>query len=170
MPTGPIPPNIPDMLQALPDTTWSWRRVSGRRAYPLYPAHEVGVGTAGKLSCGTSHPDLNSGLRVFRKSLAEQFRYLPARRLLVYLDDHHVPAAERLSRALFPIDYHKRVGLSRYGRCMFTIFCLSSSDGHLFQPAALLSSLWGLVSSSSAWESWATISGGGSSRPTAECC
>jgi glycosyltransferase involved in cell wall biosynthesis len=107
--------SIPSLLQALPEYDMVVAARTGRRVHiPLIrrPMKWV-LGRLANYLAGQPIPDLNSGLRVFRKSLAEQFQHLlPAGfsftstiTMSLLLNDYSV--------LYVPIDYHKRVGLSK---------------------------------------------------------
>jgi glycosyltransferase involved in cell wall biosynthesis len=107
--------SIPDLLQALPEYDMVVAARTGKSVHiPLIrrPMKWV-LGRLANYLAGQPIPDLNSGLRVFRKSLAEQFQHLlPAGfsftstiTMSLLLNDYRV--------LYIPIDYHKRVGLSK---------------------------------------------------------
>src|SRR5271166_2227228 len=107
--------SIPSLLQALPEYDMEIAARTGKSVHiPLIrrPMKWV-LGRLANYLAGQPIPDLNSGLRVFRKSLAEQFQHLlPAGfsftstiTMSMLLNDYRV--------LYVPIDYHKRVGLSK---------------------------------------------------------
>jgi len=107
--------SIPSLLQALPEYDMVVAARTGKSVHiPLIrrPMKWV-LGRLANYLAGQPIPDLNSGLRVFRKSLAEQFQHLlPAGfsftstiTMSMLLNDYRV--------LYVPIDYHKRVGLSK---------------------------------------------------------
>lgn len=107
--------SIPDLLRALPEYDMVVAARTGKSVHiPLIrrPMKWV-LGRLANYLAGQPIPDLNSGLRVFRKSLAEQFQHLlPAGfsftstiTMSMLLNDYRV--------LYVPIDYHKRVGLSK---------------------------------------------------------
>jgi glycosyltransferase involved in cell wall biosynthesis len=107
--------SIPNLLQALPEYDMVVAARTGKSVHiPLIrrPMKWV-LGRLANYLAGQPIPDLNSGLRVFRKSLAEQFQHLlPAGfsftstiTMSLLLNDYRV--------LYVPIDYHKRVGLSK---------------------------------------------------------
>jgi glycosyltransferase involved in cell wall biosynthesis len=107
--------NIPEMLQALPDYDMVVAARIGKNVHiPLVrrPMKWV-LGRLANYLAGHPIPDLNSGLRVFRKSLAKKFEHLlpscfsftSTITMSLLLNDYRV--------LYLPIDYHKRVGLSK---------------------------------------------------------
>jgi glycosyltransferase involved in cell wall biosynthesis len=107
--------SIPSLLQPLPEYDMVVAARTGKSVHiPLIrrPMKWV-LGRLANYLAGQPIPDLNSGLRVFRKSLAEQFQHLlPAGfsftstiTMSLLLNDYRV--------LYIPIDYHKRVGLSK---------------------------------------------------------
>ena len=107
--------SIPSLLQALPEYDMVVAARTGKSVHiPLVrrPMKWV-LGRLANYLAGQPIPDLNSGLRVFRKSLAEQFQHLlpsgfsftSTITMSLLLNDYHV--------LYIPIDYHKRVGLSK---------------------------------------------------------
>jgi glycosyltransferase involved in cell wall biosynthesis len=107
--------SIPSLLQTLPDCDMVVAARTGKSVHiPLIrrPMKWI-LGRLANYLAGQPIPDLNSGLRVFRKSLAEQFQHLlPAGfsftstiTMSLLLNDYRV--------LYVPIDYHKRVGLSK---------------------------------------------------------
>jgi len=107
--------SIPSLLQALPDYDMVVAARTGKSVHiPLIrrPMKWV-LGRLANYLAGQPIPDLNSGLRVFRKSLAEQFQHLlppgfsftSTITMSMLLNDYRV--------LYIPIDYHKRVGLSK---------------------------------------------------------
>src|SRR5271157_3510326 len=108
--------SIPSLLQALPEYDMVVAARTGKSVHiPLIrrPMKWV-LGRLANYLAGQAIPDLNSGLRVFRKSLAERFEHLlpsgfsftsTITMSLLLNDDYRV--------LYLPIDYHKRVGLSK---------------------------------------------------------
>jgi glycosyltransferase involved in cell wall biosynthesis len=107
--------NIPHLLAALPDYDMVVAARIGKNVHiPLVrrPMKWV-LGRLANYLAGQPIPDLNSGLRVFRKSLSEKFEHLlpsgfsftSTITMSALLNDYRV--------LYLPIDYHKRVGLSK---------------------------------------------------------
>jgi glycosyltransferase involved in cell wall biosynthesis len=107
--------SIPSLLQALPEYDMVVAVRTGKSVHiPLVrrPMKWI-LGRLANYLAGQPIPDLNSGLRVFRKSLAEQFQHLlPAGfsftstiTMALLLNDYRV--------LYVPIDYQKRVGSSK---------------------------------------------------------
>ena len=107
--------SIPQLLQSLPDFDMVVAARTGKHVHiPLIrrPMKWV-LGRLANYLAGHPIPDLNSGLRVFRKSLAQRFeQLLPSGfsftstiTMSLLLNDYRV--------LYIPIDYHKRVGLSK---------------------------------------------------------
>ncbi len=107
--------SIPQLLQALPDYDMVVAARTGKHVHiPLIrrPMKWV-LGRLANYLAGHPIPDLNSGLRVFRRSLAERFAHLlpsgfsftSTITMSMLLNDYRV--------LYIPIDYHKRVGLSK---------------------------------------------------------
>ena len=107
--------SIPELLQALPDYDMVVAARTGKNVHiPLIrrPMKWV-LGRLANYLAGYPIPDLNSGLRVFRKSLAQKFEHLlpsgfsftSTITMSSLLNDYRV--------LYLPIDYHKRVGLSK---------------------------------------------------------
>jgi len=107
--------SIPQLLQALPDYDMVVAARTGKNVHiPLIrrPMKWV-LGRLANYLARHPIPDLNSGLRVFRKSLAERFQHLlpsgfsftSTITMSALLNDYRV--------LYIPIDYHKRVGLSK---------------------------------------------------------
>ncbi len=107
--------SIPELLQALPEYDMVVAARTGKCVHiPLIrrPMKWV-LGRLANYLAGQTIPDLNSGLRVFRKSLAEHFQHLlpsgfsftSTITMSMLLNDYRV--------LYVPIDYHKRVGLSK---------------------------------------------------------
>lgn len=107
--------SIPHLLAALPDYDMVVAARIGKSVHiPLVrrPMKWV-LGRLANYLAGQPIPDLNSGLRVFRKSLAEKFEHLlpsgfsftSTITMSMLLNDYRV--------LYLPIDYHKRVGLSK---------------------------------------------------------
>lgn len=107
--------SIPKLLQALPEYDMVVAARTGKSVHiPLVrrPMKWV-LGRLANYLAGQPIPDLNSGLRVFRKSLSEQFQHLlpsgfsftSTITMSLLLNDYRV--------LYIPIDYHKRVGLSK---------------------------------------------------------
>jgi glycosyltransferase involved in cell wall biosynthesis len=107
--------SIPDLLRALPEYDMVVAARTGKHVHiPLVrrPMKWV-LGRLANYLAGHPIPDLNSGLRVFRKSLAEKFEHLlpsgfsftSTITMSLLLNDYHV--------LYLPIDYHKRLGFSK---------------------------------------------------------
>ncbi len=107
--------SIPQLLQSLPDFDMVVAARTGKHVHiPLIrrPMKWV-LGRLANYLAGHPIPDLNSGLRVFRKSLAQRFEHLlpsgfsftSTITMSLLLNDYRV--------LYIPIDYHKRVGLSK---------------------------------------------------------
>jgi glycosyltransferase involved in cell wall biosynthesis len=107
--------SIPNLLQALPDYDMVVAARTGKHVHiPLVrrPMKWV-LGRLANYLARQPIPDLNSGLRVFRKSLAEKFEHLlpsgfsftSTITMSMLLNDYRV--------LYLPIDYHKRVGFSK---------------------------------------------------------
>ena len=107
--------SIPKLLEALPEYDMVVAARTGKSVHiPLVrrPMKWV-LGRLANYLAGQPIPDLNSGLRVFRKSLAERFDYLlppgfsftSTITMSLLLNDYRV--------LYLPIDYNKRVGLSK---------------------------------------------------------
>lgn len=107
--------SIPQLLQALPDDDMVVAARTGKNVHiPLIrrPMKWV-LGRLANYLAGYPIPDLNSGLRVFRKSLADRFAHLlpsgfsftSTITMSLLLNDYRV--------LYIPIDYHNRVGLSK---------------------------------------------------------
>ena len=107
--------NIPDLLGALPEYDMVVAARTGKNVHiPLVrrPMKWV-LGRLANYLARQPIPDLNSGLRVFKKSLAEKFEHLlpsgfsftSTITMSMLLNDYRV--------LYLPIDYHKRVGLSK---------------------------------------------------------
>jgi glycosyltransferase involved in cell wall biosynthesis len=107
--------SIPTLLDALPEYDMVVAARTGKSVHiPLVrrPMKWV-LGRLANYLAGQPIPDLNSGLRVFRKSLSEKFEHLlpsgfsftSTITMSLLLNDYRV--------LYLPIDYHKRVGLSK---------------------------------------------------------
>jgi glycosyltransferase involved in cell wall biosynthesis len=107
--------SIPNLLQAIPEYDMVVAARTGKNVHiPLVrrPMKWV-LGRLANYLARQPIPDLNSGLRVFRKSLAEKFEHLlpsgfsftSTITMSLLLNDYRV--------LYFPIDYHKRVGFSK---------------------------------------------------------
>jgi len=107
--------SIPKLLEALPEYDMVVAARTGKSVHiPLVrrPMKWV-LGRLANYLAGQPIPDLNSGLRVFRKSLSEKFEHLlpsgfsftSTITMSLLLNDYRV--------LYLPIDYHKRVGLSK---------------------------------------------------------
>ena len=107
--------SIPELLQGLPEYDMVVAARTGKSVHiPLLrrPMKWV-LGRLANYLAGQPIPDLNSGLRVFRKSLAERFEHLlppgfsftSTITMAMLLNDCRV--------LYIPIDYHKRVGISK---------------------------------------------------------
>jgi glycosyltransferase involved in cell wall biosynthesis len=107
--------NIPEMLDALPEYDMVVAARIGKNVHiPLVrrPMKWV-LGRLANYLAGHPIPDLNSGLRVFRKSLSKKYEHLlpsgfsftSTITMSLLLNDYRV--------LYLPIDYHKRVGLSK---------------------------------------------------------
>jgi glycosyltransferase involved in cell wall biosynthesis len=109
--------NIPKLLQAIPEYDMVVAARTGRNVHiPLVrrPMKWL-VGRLASYLARQPIPDLNSGLRVFRKSLVEKFKHLlpsgfsftSTITMAMLLNDYRI--------LYLPIDYHKRVGFSKVG-------------------------------------------------------
>ena len=107
--------SIPQLLEPLPEYDMVVAARIGKSVHiPLIrrPMKWV-LGRLANYLAGQPIPDLNSGLRVFRKSLSEKFEHLlpsgfsftSTITMSLLLNDYRV--------LYLPIDYHKRVGLSK---------------------------------------------------------
>ena len=107
--------SIPKLLRALPEYDMVVAARTGKSVHiPLIrrPMKWV-LGRLANYLAGQPIPDLNSGLRVFRKSLSEKFEHLlpsgfsftSTITMSLLLNDYRV--------LYLPIDYNKRVGLSK---------------------------------------------------------
>ena len=107
--------SIPNLLQALPEYDMVVAARTGQHVHiPLVrrPMKWV-LGRLANYLARQPIPDLNSGMRVFRKSLAERFEHLlpsgfsftSTITMSMLLNDYRV--------LYLPIDYHKRVGFSK---------------------------------------------------------
>jgi len=107
--------SIPQLLDALPEYDMVVAARTGKNVHiPLVrrPMKWV-LGRLANYLAGHPIPDLNSGLRVFRKSLAQKFEHLlPSG--FSFTSTITMSSLLNDFRVLYiPIDYHKRVGLSK---------------------------------------------------------
>jgi glycosyltransferase involved in cell wall biosynthesis len=146
--------SIPNLLQAIPEYDMVVAARTGPNVHiPL--ARRPMKWLVGRLASYLARqpiPDLNSGLRVFRKSLAEKFKHLlpsgfsftSTITMAMLLNDYRI--------LYLPIDYRKRVGFSKVGALhaydfllvvLRTAICFNPL--RLFLPLGALFFLAGLV-------------------------
>ena len=99
------------------------------------PSRQVGVNWVAARVAGRRIPDLNSGLRAFRRDCARQYPDDPVEPLFLHEHHHACVPRGRLPGVYHPINYHPRIGKSKITPWHFMDFLmLVLRMAVLFQP------------------------------------